>query len=358
MEQHYDLGKLTQIKEILGGYSNKSYAVWMSTPGRIHRYFLRLYNPKTKKKEILFEHALLKHLRANGFTLAATAVACRNHATVVCTPPPENHQGETALWALFEFLEGEDKYTWTDTGLTDQELISAAEMLAHLHNGWSDFNIPSGVDRAQPRIMEFLPTFKKTYTTFLEQADDRHFDRLFKAYFDSICRALADAARLDGKFEGMPTIPIHCDYHPGNLKFRDDKCVGVFDFDWSKVDYRLFDVALGLLYFTSVWNDPKAGFRQHTFYLFLSTYHQACHQLDQITPLTKQEQKHLIPMLSIVNLYVLNWELVDFYTSQAPDDDAYHAFINHNLKLMQWIAHKENELDRWIKHALTQAGAW
>lgn len=352
MEQHYDLGKLIQIKEILGGYSNRSFAVWMSTPGHINKYFLRLYNPKTVNSEILFEHALLKHLRANGFTLAATPVACRNHATVVCTPPPENHQGETAFWGLFEFLKGEDKYTWTNTGLSDKELISAAKTLARLHNGWLDFDMRPGVDRVQPRIMEFLPTFNKTYRTFLQQADNRLCDRLLADNFDSICRALADAVCFDGQFEGMLTIPIHCDYHPGNLKFCDDRCVGVFDFDWSKIDYRLFDVALGLVYFTSVWNDQKTGFWQDSFNLFLSTYHQACHRLERITPLTRQEHKYLIVMLSIANLYVLNWDLVDFYHSPAPDDGAYHSFINHNLKLMRWIAHQETELDRLINHSL------
>ena len=352
LEENYYLGKLTRVKEILGGYYSKSYAVWMSMHGHTHRYFLRLYNPKTIKNEILFEHALLNHLRSKGFTLAAAIVPCRNHATVVYTPPPENHRGERAFWALFEFLEGEDKYSWTYTGLTDKEFISAAEIFAHLHNCWHGFKKPLGVDRAQPRIMEFMPTFKKTFTAFLEQADDRLCDRLFKDNFEPICRALDYAAPFDVKFQGMPEIPIHCDYHPGNLKFRDEKSVGVFDFDWSKIDYRLFDVALGLVYFTSIWNDQAAGLRPHKFFLFLSTYNEACHRLARIIPLTKQEQRYLVPMLSIANLYVLNWDLVDFYNTPEPDDDEYYIFIDHNIGLMQWIAYNENELELWVKYSL------
>ena len=133
MEENFDLGKLIRIKEILGGYCNKSYAVWMSANDHTHRYFLRLYNPNVIETEILFEHALLNHLKSNGFTLAAGIVPCRNKATLVQTPSPENHRGRSAFWALFEFLEGEDKYSWTDTDLTDKEFISAAEILAHLH---------------------------------------------------------------------------------------------------------------------------------------------------------------------------------------------------------------------------------
>jgi len=352
LEKNYDLGKLTRVKGVLGGYYNKSYAVWMSMYGHTHQYFLRLYNPKTIKNEILFEHALLNHLRSKGFTLAAAIVPCRNHATVVCTPPFENHWGERAFWALFEFLEGEDKYSWTYTGLTDKEFINAAEIFAYLHNCGPDFKKPPEVDRAQPRIMEFMPTFKKTFTAFLEQADDRLCDRLFKDNFEAICRALDYAASFDVKFEGMPEIPIHCDYHPGNLKFRDEKCVGVFDFDWSKIDYRLFDVALGLVYFTSIWNDQVTGLRPDKFLLFLSTYNETCHRLDCKNLLTKQEQRYLVPMLSIANLYVLNWDLVDFYNKPEPDDDEYHIFIDHNISLMQWIAYNENELELWVKNSL------
>ncbi len=352
MEENYNPGKLTRVKEVLGGYCHKSYAVWMSTNDHAYRYFLRLYNPYVIENEILFEHALLNHLRSNGFTHAAAIVPCRNRETVVCTPPPENHRGTRALWALFEFLEGEDLYSWTYTDLTDKEFISAAEILAHLHHCGHGFKKPPGADRAQSRIMEFMPTFKETFSAFLEQADDRRCDRLFKDNFKPIREALDYAASFDVRFQGMPEIPIHCDYHPGNLKFRDEKVVGIFDFDWSKIDYRLFDVALGLVYFTSIWNDQAAGLRPDKFSLFLSTYNEACHRLARICPLTEQEQRYLVPMLSIANLYVLNWDLVDFYDTPEPDDDEYYMFIDHNIGLIHWIAYYEDELELWAKNSL------
>jgi homoserine kinase type II len=56
-----------------------------------------------------------------------------------------------------------------------------------------------------------------------------------------------------------------CDDHPENLKFSDDKGVGIFDFDWSKIDYRLFDVARSRVYFTSLWNDQAVGLRPDKF---------------------------------------------------------------------------------------------
>jgi len=352
MEESYDLGTVTRIRAVSGGYCNKSYAVWMSTNEHTRQYFLRLYNPNVIYNEILFEHALLNHLRSNGFTLAAAIVKCRNGETIASTPLPENHRGTRAFWALFEFLKGDDKYSWTQTDLTDKEFISAAEILAHLHHCGHGFKKPPGADRAQPRIMEFLPTFKKTFSAFLEKAHDRKCNRLFKNNFDSICEALDYTVSFAARFQGMPQIPIHCDYHPGNLKFEDEKAIGIFDFDWSKIDYRLFDVALGLVYFTSRWNDQTTGLRPDKFSLFLSAYNQACRRLAHISPMTEQEKRYLVPMLSIANLYVLNWELVDFYETPEQDDDVYYKFIDHNIGLMQWIGSNEDELKRWAERSL------
>jgi homoserine kinase type II len=146
----------------------------------------------------------------------------------------------------------------------------------------------------------------------------------------------------------MKEIPIHCDYHPGNLKFRGEIGVGIFDFDWSKVDYRLFDVALALVYFTSIWDDQAAGLRPDKFTLFLSAYNKACLRFSHINPLSKQERGHLIPMLSIANLYVLNWDLVDFYDTPNQNDDEYYSYINHNIGLVHWIALHADKLKRWV----------
>jgi homoserine kinase type II len=346
MEENFDLGRVIRIKEVLGGYCNKSYAVWMSAIDGEERFFLRLYQPNAVESEILFEHALLNHLRSNGFTLAAAIVPSRNGTTVIKTPATQEHWGKTALWALFEFLDGEDKYSWTETDLTDSEFISAAEVLAHLHHCSHGFVKPPNANRVQPRIMEFLPTFEWTFSAFLKLARDRKCDQLFKENFQSIRNALEIAVSYDMKLKGMAQLAIHCDYHPGNLKYRNGRCVGLFDFDWSKIDYRLFDVALALVYFTSIWRDQAAGLRLDKFSLFLNAYNDACHRFAHISPLTAQERRYLVPMLSIANLYVLNWDLVDFYSAPDPNDLQYYGFCDHNIGLMHWIESHQDEIEQ------------
>ena len=66
VEKQYDVGPLTCIREIFGGFINRSYAVWIDQLGRSKKFFLREYNPDIAESEIRFEHALLNHLRQNG----------------------------------------------------------------------------------------------------------------------------------------------------------------------------------------------------------------------------------------------------------------------------------------------------
>ena len=63
-------------------------------------------------------------------------------------------------------------------------------------------------------------------------------------------------------------------------------------------------------------------------------------------------------MLSVANLYVLNWELANFYNRLEPDDDAYHRFIDHNIGLMHWIAYNEDELKLSAENSLFQGGSF
>ena len=68
--------------------------------------------------------------------------------------------------------------------------------------------------------------------------------------------------------------------------------------------------------------------------------------------MTELEHRYQVPMLSIANLYVLNWDLVDFYDTPEPDDDEYYMFIDHNIGLIQWIANNKDELELWANNSL------
>ncbi|MBE0529168.1 MAG: hypothetical protein IH629_08215, partial [Thermoleophilia bacterium] len=55
----YDLGEVLRVEQILGGYTNLSFAVVVGTPEGERKYFVRKYNRLNTEREVQFEHALV-----------------------------------------------------------------------------------------------------------------------------------------------------------------------------------------------------------------------------------------------------------------------------------------------------------
>jgi hypothetical protein len=113
--KHYALGELIDAKEIHGGYCNRSFGLVFEKKDRRIKFLVRRYNPKTTEKEIKFEHALVSHLKKNGFDMVAGVIPNKTGGSYVNEKPSDEGRMGNAFWAVFEFLEGEDRYTWIDT---------------------------------------------------------------------------------------------------------------------------------------------------------------------------------------------------------------------------------------------------
>ncbi len=48
-------------------------------------------------------------------------------------------------------------------------------------------------------------------------------------------------------------------YRISNVKWKNGKCIGVFDLDWSKEDYRLADIGYSLVISIAAWEALKDG---------------------------------------------------------------------------------------------------
>lgn len=352
--EHYDIGSLVGQENLPVGTVNTSYMIEALRAGVVDRYLLRIYKQGTQAGEIEFEHALLDHLTANGFDLVAPALATRRGPSWVQRREETGDGCRTVFYAVFKFLPGEDKYPWDDPACTSSELQSSARVLARYHEAVCGF-VPRG-QRQEPRILEFLPQIADKTQHYLELGGQTSFDRLLHrhghlltANIDGTRRDLNPVAGSD-----MPELAIHCDYHPGNLKYRQSRVTGLFDFDWSKVDYRLFDVALGLYYFCTLWRGERDG-ELHTGKLaeFLNTYQSAGAENPHMGPLSAAELACLMPMIAAANIYVLNWTLVDFY-SKSCDPVLYGAYLEHHARQMQWAGESRNRktLDRIVRGAI------
>jgi homoserine kinase type II len=83
LKEHYDLGDLSNAEELLGGTVNRSFAVTAKKNDHCIKYFIRQYNPAIAENEIRFEHALINHLKKNGFDLAAGVIPSKTGATYI-----------------------------------------------------------------------------------------------------------------------------------------------------------------------------------------------------------------------------------------------------------------------------------
>jgi len=340
--EHYDIGTLERHTDLPVGTVNTSYMIETSRNGVVGRYLLRLYKQGVQASEIEFEHALLNHLVAQGFDLVAPPLSARQGTSWVQCQAETDAGCRTDFYAVFRFLAGEDKYVWDNPACTLRELESSAQVLARYHEDVSSF-VPRG-QRQEPRIIDFLPQIADKIETWIELGRQSSFDHLLRRYSRLIEDNINDTIPAMGIIEAgnIPELAIHCDYHPGNLKFQQGQAIGLFDFDWSKIDYRLFDVALALHYFCTLWRGPRDG-QLHTGKLaaFLKTYQEAASENRHTGPLTSAELACLVPMITAANIYVLNWSLVDFYT-KTRDPDVYGAYLNHHIRQIQWTQTPRN----------------
>jgi homoserine kinase type II len=346
VESLYDIGTVTAVNEIFGGYNSRSFAIEALKDGCAHTYFLRKYKAGMSAGEIRFEHALISHAIKNGFVIAAGIVQSAGGETFV--QPPNS----PSIFAIFEYLDGEDRYTWDNPDLTDAEFENAGRVLAIFHNAVHDFN-PGALQRAEPPILTLWPRLAGKFAGFARTEKAGKWQVYYGSHLPGLLDTIACNPFDPMEAEGLPLIPIHCDYHPGNLKWTGEQVVGIFDFDWSKMDLRLFDVAMAAIYFCSRWDgDGDGEFRCDKCELFFGAYQQQLRTSSGLEPLTPAERKLLPKMLDIANIYLIHWEVSTYINEAGVNADEYLAYLKHNIRLMHWLGAHRAEVIKTIARAL------
>ncbi len=341
----YDLGEVLRVEQILGGYTNLSFAVVVAPPeGGERKYFVRKYNRVNTEREVQFEHALVNHISGKGFHIAAQVYPARSGVTYVTREETIAGERVSRLFAVYEMLEGEDKYTWISNRLTDTEFANGARVLAQFHALAHDFD-PGDLAREQPPIVDFMRRFPDIFNAYAAQSRGTEFDQFYLDRLPTILEVVGRGIAIEDDLRGMPRVPVHCDYHPGNLKWVDEQGVGLFDFDWSKVDYRLFDVAQGIAYFCSSWEGADDGqVRLDKAAIFLRAYQDEAARFDIPGPMGAAELALLPRMVANANLYILNWDLMAYYEDPGVDVVEYLTYLGHQVHFMEYIEAHQDEL--------------
>jgi len=344
IDENYDLGKVVEVYEIFGGYVNRSFGIYVEKNGKQQEYFVRKYKSGITDKEILFEHKLIDFSIENGLYQAAGLIQTKNKDTFIKTQSGEM----TDYYAIYQYLPGEDKYTWDNPNCNDTEYASAAEVLALFHNASRKFD-PAGLERAEPKIMEFLPTRASVYKEFAQRDISTKYHTYYVKQLDMILEVLNTSQIPENVWRQMPFNPCHNDFHPGNLKYSNNKATSLFDFDWSKIDLRLFDVCLALAYFCSSWDDETDGvLRLDKCAIFLKSYQQKLQELGGLVPLTAAEKDYFPTMMAAANMYLVNWDVCAYYNGTNLNEYEYIAYLSHNVRLMKWIEKHKTEIAEMI----------
>jgi homoserine kinase type II len=123
--------------------------------------------------------------------------------------------------------------------------------------------------------------------------------------------------------------------------------VAIFDLDWSKIDFRLFDLCMAVDYFCSSWDEDSDGdLRLDRASLFLNCYQEKLHRTGGMKPLNAVEIKHLPDMLSAANLCIINWIVATFHKDADLNDDEYLAYLKHSVRLMYSIAEQRSHISQ------------
>jgi homoserine kinase type II len=347
LSEHYGIGQLVRQERIYRGYINDSYKIEMLRDGKKSRYLLRRYRQGTPEAKVRFEHALLHELQARGFSFSPRVIATKEGTTCVKIDHRLKKQDRMNITAVFSFLLGKDKYSWDTPLCSHGELKNSAKILSLYHNtifgwqgteGWREL---SNFDE--------ISLMATKWEGYARNTAKSPIDEYFLEQFDDLLNMLNSNIPPQKKYHTMPRLAIHGDYHPGNIKFQDGKVTGVFDFGWSKIDVRCFDVGLAIMYFCTSWENINDGILQlDRVENFLGVYQETAKKTKTIGPLNKLELEYLPHMIHMGNLIVVDWILNDFYrTGQYPKQ--YLKYLQHSISLNRWLECNWGELTSCIQ---------
>ncbi len=213
------------------------------------RWVLRRQSPDLTESDLRFRHTFMRHLASAGLPVPALRLRPDGHTWALAND---------ALYELQAFLPGE-RYT-TESPQARDWLAAAATTLGALHQAstefaWQPYRWPEERDAAGLAL---------AYTQLIRQAADSAQSRQLGVGLLRVAEGceqrIGPAADLLGLgLPGPPQLHIHGDYQPHNLAFVDERVAAIYDFDASRWEQRIYELAYALFFFTGLrWEAESA----------------------------------------------------------------------------------------------------
>ena len=356
VEDTCKLGKLEKVYEIFGGYVNRSFGIEMTgNDGEPIDYFVRRYRSTQSEADIIAEHELIDYCYSKGLDIAAYLIKMPDDKTF--TWIKNEQDGENYPWAVYRYLYGEDPYDWLNTNMEPEKDYNFGALQSRLHNSAYGF---TGGEKEEPQIYEFLSARKEHFAHCSDGLPIPERDRYLICYKESVdyllemCdkakKGLEDSGMLE-EGKGYKSV-CHCDYHPANVKWDGDECIGIFDFDWSKVDYRLFDICFGMVYTHVAWECMIDGqIHLDRAKIYLKGYNDYSKEKGVLPPFTEEEKKAFPYMFLAGTIYLYNWATDYFNFWEDYDEYEWYYYLAHIVRSMHFVEDHLEDLYNMICEA-------
>ncbi|MBN1349246.1 phosphotransferase [candidate division KSB1 bacterium] len=235
---HYNLSPPSECKLVAGGTRNRNYMLLVDS----QKYFLRCRNQAfCNIQSIRFDHELMRHLRSKGILAPCPILTASGESWLDL---------DDQIYELFTYIEAKGVYHQHDT----DQLKNAGKALGQFHQAVFDFQ--PGVEKSKFRID---PPEKAAarIKELVSRSDDPNAGKLgdyIMKQIDRVKQQLPDAL-----FFELPSLIVHGDYHPANVKYNGKQVAGFFDLDWASRQPRIYDLSYGLLYFVALRENDIDG---------------------------------------------------------------------------------------------------
>ena len=240
----YDLGQCQSV-ELLPAGKSKHYRI--TTDGG--EYIVRRSQSSRTLEEVRFEHALVAHLRNNGFPAPVFVPCVSGEAPVVV---------DGYLYSASVFVKG-SPYQAENV----EHLQEAARTLAKYHRIVASFGSLPPPGR-EPFLSETLrerlaampsPEIIGDFSARYAERDPRIPDLLASLPY-VLERGRTVLGLLDRLYPVLPKLVIHGGCRRGSTLFKGDRLVAMLDFDSARLEARVLDLAIAFHDFGKVWGEP------------------------------------------------------------------------------------------------------
>jgi homoserine kinase type II len=246
-----------------------------------------------------------------------------------------------AVYELFEFIRG-NSY---DNSL--EATFDAGKILALYHKLLRDyapeFDPPVGSYHSSRTINTSLDQIPITF----DKLDRDVSDDQVNATTTFLRQAYVEAAdKVNGAgINEWPQQIVHCDWHPGNMLFRQRKVVAVIDYDAARLQQRVIDVANGALQFSILGGTEDPG--QWPAYLDETRFKRFIRGYDEVD------------VMSMAELQVVPWLMIEAMVAESVLPIAAtgsfgriegYGFLQMIERKVRWVQAHADELIHSVAH--------